>query len=133
MYWDAFSRNNMNGNFLIIIKSMYAKLKSCVNVHDKLTSLFTCNTETRQGCVGSAIIFSLFINDLVNVLHENCERGIFVSNDIEDLVALMFADDVYSFSETVINPQHQINYIADTHQFPSTMPIIYNYFVKCEQ
>ena len=111
--WDAFSRNNINGRFLIIIKSMYAKLKSCVKVNDNLTSFFSCNTGTRQGCVGSPIIFSLFINDLVTFLHEKCDRGIFVSDDIEDLVALMFADDVSSFSDTVINLQHQINCIEE--------------------
>ena len=49
--------------------------------------------------------YSLFINDLVTFLREKCNRGIFVSNDIEELVALMFADDVSSFSDTIVNLQ----------------------------
>ena len=66
---------------------------------------------TRQGCVSSPIIFSLFINDLISYIKSECNRGIFVSQQIEDIFALMFADDVASFSDTIIRLQHQINCI----------------------
>ena len=39
------------------------------------------------------------------------DSGIFISNDIEDLLALMFADDVSCFSDTVIRLQRLINLI----------------------
>ena len=56
-------------------------------------------------------LFFLFINDLVSYLKSECDRGIFVSEQIEDVFALMFADDVVSFSDTIIRLQHQINCI----------------------
>ena len=53
----------------------------------------------------------MFINDLVTFLHSKCDHGIFVFEDINELIALMFADDVPSFSDTAVRLQRQINYI----------------------
>lgn len=70
---------------------MYNQFKSCVKVNNCLTQFFECCIGTRQGCVSSPIIFSLFINDLVSYLRSECESGVFISNEIEDAIALMFA------------------------------------------
>ena len=53
----------------------------------------------------------LFINYLISYILSECNRGIFVTQQIEDIFALMFADDVASFSDTIIWLQHQINCI----------------------
>ena len=90
---------------------MYSQLKSCVKVKNGLTQFFKCYISTRQGCVSSPIIFSLSINDLISYIKSECNRVIFVSQQIEDIFALMFADDVASFSDTIIRLQHQINCI----------------------
>ena len=109
--WEAFARNNIDGKFLTIIKSMYLQLKSCVKTDDGLTNFFKCTLGTRQGCTGSPIIFSLFINDLISFLNKSCEHGIFVSDEIDELLALLFADDVSSFNDTVIRLQRQMKSI----------------------
>ena len=67
---------------------------------------------TRQGCIGSPKIFSLFINDLVSFLESRSNHGIFVTNEIPDVLTLMFADDVASFSDTVAHQQKLIDLIA---------------------
>ena len=90
---------------------MYSQLKSCIKINDSLTKFFECSIGTRQGCVSSPIIFSLFINDLVAYLKSETDHGIFVSNDLEDCLALMFADDVSCFSDTVIRLQRLIGLI----------------------
>ena len=53
-------------------------------------------------------------NDLVAYLRTECNNnnGIFVTNDIESLLALMFADDVSCFSDTVIRLQKMIDLIG---------------------
>ena len=80
---------------------MYEKLKSCVKCVNGLTNYFNCTVGTRQGCVTSPIIFILFINDLVNYLREKCGNGIFVSNEIEDIFSLEFADVIAAVADTV--------------------------------
>ena len=55
--WQAFRRQNIDGKFLLALQSIYAKLKSCVKVENRLTKYFACNIGTRQGCVASPIIF----------------------------------------------------------------------------
>ena len=53
-----------------------------------------------------------FIYKLFNIIYKSeCNRGIFVSQQIEGIFAFMFADDVASFSDTIIRLQHQINCI----------------------
>ena len=106
--WACLSRNGIRGKFLRIFDSMYSQLKSCVKVDGFLTNFFDCNIGTRQGCVSSPIIFSLFINDLINFLKQKCGSGIYINDNVDDLYALMFADDVSSVADTVINLQRQI-------------------------
>ena len=102
---------NPNGKFLSIFKSISSQFKSCIKCENRLTKYFECYIGTRQGCVSSPIIFSLFVNDLVSYLKNECDRGVFVTDQIENLFAVMFADDVASFSESIVRLQHQTNCI----------------------
>ena len=60
--WSSLTRKGIqeHSKFLKIFKSMYCNLKSCVKVQNSLTEFFKCNIGTKQGCVSSPIIFSLF-------------------------------------------------------------------------
>ena len=91
---------------------MYGQLTSCVKVGDGLTRYCECNIGTKQGCVSSPIIFSLFINDMRAYLKDKCRPGISVTNDIDEVFAFMFADDVASVAETV-NLQKHIRHIEN--------------------
>ena len=92
---------------------MYSKLRSYVKVNGGITNYFNCTIGTRQGCITSPKIFSLFINDLVSYLDSDSGCGIFVSNEINCLNMLMYADDVSSFGDTIIQLQRQINKIEN--------------------
>ena len=93
------------------MKSMYGNLQSCVKIGNRLTPLFDCTAGTKQGCIGSPKLFNIFINDLIKFLKDKSGHEIFVSNEIDDLNDLLFADDVSSFSDTIIQLQRQINLI----------------------
>ena len=112
--WEALERKGISGNFLNFWKFLYSKLKSCVKLNAGLTEYFNCFIGTREGCIGSPKIFSLFINDLVSFLESRCNHGIFVTNEIPDVLTLMFADDTddASFSDTVARLQKLIDFIA---------------------
>ena len=111
--WDAMQRKGITGKLMEIYKSMYSKLRSCVKVNGGITDYLNCTIGTRQGCITSPKIFSLFINDLVSYLNNDSGRGIFVSNEINCLNMLMYADDVSSFGDTIIQLQRQINKIEN--------------------
>ena len=113
--WDSLKRKGIpeNSKFLRVFQSMYKQLKSCVKIENSLSEFFRCTIGTMQGCISSPIIFCLFINDLVAYLRTECNnRGIFITNDIEDILALMFADDVSCFSDTVIRLQKMVDLIG---------------------
>ena len=110
--WKVLERININGKFLKILKSIYGNTTACVKTSEGLTDSFKCMIGTRQGCIASPKIFSIFINDLVKYLKHKSDGGIFVSDSISDLFALLFADDVSSFSDTVVRLQKQIDNIA---------------------
>ena len=59
----------------------------------------------------SPILFLLFINDLINYHRKKCDGGIFLSDEIEKLLALLFADDVHValFADSIIGLQRSIN------------------------
>ena len=103
---------NINGRFLNVLESLYKNLTSCVRVEDGLSDYFTCKIGTRQGCLISPILFCLFINDFVDHLKTTFRNGIYVTENTCDLYALMYADDVSSVSDTIIQFQRQINCIA---------------------
>ena len=113
--WDSLKRKGIpeNSKFLKVFQSMYKQLKSCVKIENSLSEFFRCTIGTMQGCISSPIVFCLFINDLVAYLRTECNnRGIFITNDIEDILALMFADDVSCFSDTVICLQKMVDLIG---------------------
>ena len=73
-----------------------------LNKKNDLTEFFEFKIDTRQGCVSSPKIFSLFIIDLINLLKIECSNGIFVNDNIDDIWSLLFADDIATVSYTII-------------------------------
>ena len=73
--WKTFERNNINGKYSQIMKSLYRSTKACVKCNNKLTDYFICSVGTRQGCVASPKIFNLLINDVIKYLQHSCGDG----------------------------------------------------------
>ena len=107
--FESLERKSVRGKFLTILQSMYSNLRSCVRTDKGLTSFFKCDVGTRQGCQLSPILFSLFIQDLMELTRTECGRRVFVSVDIEEMLSLFHADDISSFTDTVNGLQRLIN------------------------
>ena len=43
------------------------------------------------------------------MLRDACDSGIYITNEIHDIICLMFADDIASCAETAIRLQHHLN------------------------
>lgn len=112
---NCFIRRSINprGKLFAVSKSMYAQLKSCVKTADGLTNFFQCQKGTKQRCVSSTIIFSLFINDLISRLKRRCRNDILITEDIDEVSPFMFADDIVSVADTANNLLRQIYYVSE--------------------
>ena len=76
LLWDKINQYGVGGKFLDIIKSMYQKVKSCFRANNGLTNVFSHSRGVRQGCLLSPLLFSLFLNDLVECLEKDCAHGV---------------------------------------------------------
>ena len=102
------------GKLLKILIAMYSNLQSCVRISShSVTQSFKCNIGTRQGDVSSTIMFNLFINELPLFLRRQGHRGIFVTHQIQDIICILFADDVANCTETASELQRQLNSISE--------------------
>ena len=95
----------IHGIFLYVLTNMYEKLKSSVQVECGFTSYFDCKTGTRQGCMLSPFIFSIYLNELINSLNKT---RIYLSETYPCVNILLYADDIDICADTVGNLQSQI-------------------------
>ena len=99
-------KKGMGGNYLTLLVHMYNGLCSCVKTSDNsYTNDFDCNIETRQGCKLSPILFSLYLNDLIDQLRNEGAVGIQILQGSGNFIALLYADDVINLADTVRNLQ----------------------------
>ena len=106
-------RKGVNRKFLKVLIYMYSSLCSCVRLDDQMrTEYFSCNIGTRQGCKLSQILFSLLIKELLEELKQSGIRGIQITAECEEILALGYADDIIEGSDSVISLQSLINLTA---------------------
>ena len=114
-------QQNINGKMLRIIHSMYDNAKSCVRQNSKLSNYFFTNVGVRQGENLSPILFSLFLNDLVEFIARgydglsddtNAAHLVFDNDDVEvyiKLYLLLYADDTVILAESKEQLQAALN------------------------
>ena len=56
-------------------------------------------------------MFDIYINELCTYVKQNCNTGIFVTNDIPDIFCLLFANHVAICADTAVNLRNQLNNI----------------------
>lgn len=100
------SELGVSTRFLRVIRNMYTDTKSTVWDGEMFSQWFNTDTGVKQGCPLSALLFSLFINDIVKHL----PGGIRIANTIINV--LLYADDLVVLSESPENLQLMINRLA---------------------
>ena len=105
--WQKLLSNNLDGKMFKIIQSMYANAKSCVRLGHLKSSTFSSNAGVRQGENLSPVLFSLFLNDLIEFISlaydgltnvSDMANRLLSDDDIEvyfKLYILLYADDSY--------------------------------------
>ena len=96
LLWGKLESLGIQGKILQSIKAVYSDVKCKVKIGGEVGNEFSVTTGLRQGCVLSPLLFSLYVNDLMEVLRRE-EIGVRVDNLI--IPGLMFADDLVITAE----------------------------------
>ncbi|KAJ0173828.1 hypothetical protein K1T71_010977 [Dendrolimus kikuchii] len=92
--WDILPRYGINGQLMRAVQSTYEGCMACVRLDGSLSPWFDVNIGVRQGCVLSALLFILYLDDCLQRI-----RLMDVGVRMSDLVVstLLYADDVCAF------------------------------------
>jgi len=103
--------DGVHGNFLHVIKSMYSKLESCVLVENGkyCSESFECKVGTRQGCMLSPTLFIIYLNIFLSECKDAKCMGIYIDEQFNNLMSLLYADDALELGDTVIRLQRLLN------------------------
>ena len=96
----------VSSKFINIVASMYKNVKSCVKCNDGLTPDFPVQIGTRQGCNLSPTLFNIYVNDLIELLHDNCDL---LDLGNTKLNSLMYADDLIVMARSEKGLQRCLN------------------------
>ncbi|XP_055918308.1 uncharacterized protein LOC129950390 [Eupeodes corollae] len=97
------SQIGLSTKFIQIIKEMYCGTNAAVWDGNNISDWFETDSGVKQGCPLSALLFALFINDVVTEL----PGGIRIAGTIVNV--LLYADDLVILSENPQNLQLMIN------------------------
>ena len=90
-----------------VIKKMYDITESAVLLEGEKSKPFDISQGVAQGCSLSPILFSIFINQLLDEV-EKAGLGIIIKNDVK-VGGLMFADDFVGLTTNAEDLQKLIN------------------------
>jgi hypothetical protein len=111
--WYRLVTEGVHGKLLIVLRSMYARLKSCVKTPSGLTRLFECLIGTRQGCMISPLLFILYINQLVYMCQQAGNPGLYLNEHFPSVHVIMYADDIAMVNDTVGRLQAGLNTLSE--------------------
>ena len=107
--WSILKKIKTSQKMLNMLKGIYNQVNCCVRWKSEISEFFDCPLGVKQGCILSPLIFSLFVNEVANVVSSNCKHGFQFRPGLKEICLLLFADDICLFSTSPSGLQHQIN------------------------
>ena len=92
---------------------MYSQLKSCVRTEAGLTEYFKCTIGTRQGCILIPLLFAFYIGELVGMMKDKGCKGVYINEEVSNVMIILYADDIAEGSDTVVRLQCMINVLVE--------------------
>jgi len=90
--WYKLAKMKVSPKMIRILQEMYSEVQNSVQVDKTDSETYNINIGLKQGCIMSPVLFSIFINDLVEDMNREC-TGITVGA-ARKLCNLLFADDM---------------------------------------
>jgi hypothetical protein len=108
--WLCLENQGVNGKFLEVLQSLYMENCMQVKVYDQLSDNFPVDIGLRQGCVLSPLLFSLYINGLIDGLKQ---KRCGMSCGGTKVPGLLYADDTSLFGEDANGLQQSLCILED--------------------
>ena len=105
-------RCDIHRKVLVLLSNMYSQLKSCVRTVDGLNDYFKCTIGTRQGCILSPFLFAFYIGELVDMMKDKGCKGVYISEEVPNLLIILYAVDIAEGSDTVGRLQFMSNVLV---------------------
>ncbi|KAJ0169314.1 hypothetical protein K1T71_015198 [Dendrolimus kikuchii] len=108
--WDILPGYGINGQLMRAVQSTYEGCMACVRVEGSLSPWFDVNIGVRQGCVLSALLFILYLDDCLQRI-----RLMDVGVRMSDLVVstLLYVDDAVLLAESPSELQTLVTMMKD--------------------
>ena len=94
--WQCLQDSGFGGRILSFLQVAYRSLTCEVKVGEMMTDSFTVSRGLRQGCILSPLLFSLYVNSLVEKLRG---AGVGVECRGQMVTTLLYADDAVILAE----------------------------------
>ena len=91
-------RVGISTGFVQLIKDIYSKLLSCVQVEGGVSNYFESLVGLKQGCNLSPLLFNLFVNDIIYYMDRANKDAPYLGN--QQVSCLLYADDLVLLSDT---------------------------------
>ena len=104
---------DLHGRVVNLLRDMYSKLRSCVEIDGYLSEEFNCSIGTRQGCMLSPFLFIFYLNELIHLTEENNCQGVYVNEFHPNVTMLMYADDLVIVGDHIGRVQKLLNTLSE--------------------
>ena len=91
------------------LKAMYSSVKSAIKFNDEISANIDSLTGVKQGDSNSSLLFTMFVNDILNNINYNLDC-VFTIEQLR-LFLLLFADDQALFATSASSLQSMLNEI----------------------
>ena len=108
--WFKLLSLGINGRIFTAIQSLYDNVTCNVRINDVCTDWFPVNQGLKQGCVLSPTMFSIYVNDLAEMINN---LGCGVTVDQYNMAILMYADDIVLLSESEHDMQRMLDAVNE--------------------